>query len=127
VAGWQILTGDPMEVRYLGFEQQQSARSYRFDVVEKGQPTKHFIVIADLSLFHTHGVGIQEGPALSASKLVADLKSDFAGAHELTAEDLLSYVHARSLAAAKRAEMRKPPRRRPSPAEARTPWRGSRA
>ena len=116
-----------MEVRYLGFEQQQSARSYRFDVVEKGQPAKHFIVTADLSLFHTHRVGIQEGPALSASKLVADLESDFAGAHELTGEDLLSYVNTRSLAEARRAEMRKAPRRRPSPAGERSPWRGSRA
>ena len=113
-----------MEVRYLGFEQQQSARSYRFDVVEKGEPAKRFIVTADLSLFHTHGVGIQEGPALSASKLVSDLESDFAGAHELTAEDLLSYVNARSLAEAKR-EMRRAPRRS-SPAPEQSPWRGSR-
>ena len=114
-----------MEVRYLGFEQQQSARSYQFDVVEEGQPPKRFIVTADLSLFHTHRVGIQEGPALCASKLVADLERDFAGAHELTAEDLLSYVNARSLAEAKR-EMRRAPRRS-SPAQERPPWRGSRA
>ena len=116
-----------MEVRYLGFEQQQSARSYRLDVVEKGQPAKRFIVTAELPLFHTHGVGIQEGPALSAKKLVADLERDLSGAHELTAEDLLSYVNARSLAEARRAEMRKAPRRRPSPAGERSPWRGSRA
>ena len=116
-----------MEVRYLGFEQQQSARSYRFDVVEKGQPAKRFIVTADLSLFHSHRVGIQEGPALSASKLVSNLESDFAGAHELTADDLLSYANARSLAEARRAEMRKSPRRRPSPAAQQSPWRGSRA
>jgi hypothetical protein len=115
-----------MEVRYLGFEQQQSARSYRFDVVEKGQPIKHFIVTADLSLFHTHRAGIQEGPALSASKLVADLARDFAGAHELTAVDLLSYVSARSLSEAERVERRKATRR-PSAAQERSPWRGSRA
>ena len=115
-----------MEVRYLGFEQQQSARSYRFDVVEKGQPTRRFIVTADLSLFRRHGVGIQEGPALSANKLAANLQSEFAGAHELTAEDLLSYANARSVAEARRAEMRKAPRRRLSPGEERSPWRGSR-
>jgi hypothetical protein len=113
-----------MEVRYLGFEQQQSARSYRFDVVEKGQPPKRFIVTADLSLFRTHGVGIQEGPALSASKLVADLENDSAGAHELTAGDLVSYANARSLAEARRVEMRKPPRRHPSAAGEQSPWRG---
>lgn len=116
-----------MEIRYLGFDQQQNARSYRFDVVETGEPSKRFIVTADLSLFHTHGVVIQEGPSLCAGKLVADLEKNFAGAHELTADDLRSYVNARSLAEAKRAEMRKTPRRRPSPAEERSHWRGSRA
>jgi hypothetical protein len=98
-----------MEVRYLGFEQQQNARSYQFDVVDKGEPSRRFIVTADLSLFHTHGVGIQEGPSLCADKLVADLERNFAGAHELTAEDLLAYVNARLLAEAKRAEARKVP------------------
>jgi hypothetical protein len=114
-----------MEVRYLGFDQWQNARSYRFDVVTKGEPARSFVVTADLSLFHTHGVRIQEGPALSASKLIADLEKEFAGAHELTAEDLLSHVNARSQAEAKRAEARKPPRRHPSPAGQRSPWRNS--
>ena len=115
-----------MEVRYLGFEQQQNARAYRFDVVEKGEPSKSFIVTADMSLFHIHGVVIQEGPSLCAGKLLADLEKNIAGAHELTAEDLRAYVNARSLAEAKRAEMRKAPRRRPSAAEERSPWRGPR-
>ena len=116
-----------MEVRYLGFEQRQNARAYQFDVVEKGEPSKRFIVTADLSLFRAHGVLIQEGLSLCSSKLVADLERNFAGPHELTVEDLRAYVNARSLAEAKRAEMRKAPRRRPSPAEERSPWRGSRA
>ena len=115
-----------MEVRYLGFEQQQNARLYQFDVVEKGQPSRRFIVIADLSLFLTHRVGIQEGPALSASKLAADLERNFDGVHELTAEDLRAHANARSLAAAQRTQMRKPPpRRHPSPAWERSPWRNS--
>ncbi len=42
-----------MEVRYLGFEQQLNARAYRFDVIEKGQPARRFIVTADLALFLT--------------------------------------------------------------------------
>jgi hypothetical protein len=115
-----------MEVRYLGFEQRQNARSYHFDVVEKGVPSRRFVVTADLSLFHIHGVVIQEGPSLCAGKLAADLASNFSGAHELTEEDLRSFVNARSLAEAKRAEMRQAPRRRPSGAEERSPWRGSR-
>ena len=116
-----------MEVRYLGFEQLQNARTYRFDIVEKGQPNKSCIVTADLSLFHTHHVGIQEGPSLSAGKLVADLEREFVGAHELTAEDLLSHVNARAMAEAKRIEMRRTPRRRPTQAEERSPWRGVRS
>jgi hypothetical protein len=115
-----------MEVRYLGFEQRQNARAYHFDLVEKGESSKRFIVTADLSLFRAHGVLIQEGLSLCSSKLVADLERNFAGPHELTAEDLRAYVNARSLVEAKRAEMRKAPRRRPSPAEERSPWRGSR-
>src|SRR5579862_1664326 len=100
-----------MEVRYLGFEQQQNARSYRFDVIEKGQPARRFVVTADLSLFLANRVGIQEGPNLSASKLAADLEKNIDGAHELTGEDLRSHAVARAQAELKRAEMRKGPRR----------------
>jgi hypothetical protein len=114
-----------MELRYLGFEQQQNARSYQFDVLEKGQPTRRFTVIADLSLFLTHRVGIQEGPALSASKLAADLERNFDGVHELTAEDLRAHANARSVAEAQRAATRKSPRRHPSQAGERSPWRNS--
>jgi hypothetical protein len=101
-----------MEVRYLGFDQRQNARSYRFDVVEKGQPARHFVVTTDVSLFHALGVVIQEGPTLSASKLLSDLERDVAGTHELTDQDLRAYVNARSAAEARRAELRKTPRRR---------------
>ncbi len=114
-----------MEVRYMGFEQMRNARSYRFDVVEKGQPARHFTVTTDLSLFHTHGVGIQEGPALSASKLTADLENNAAGAHELTTEDLLSYVNARAAETARRIEKRKAPRRPVARAEGQSSWGNS--
>jgi hypothetical protein len=113
-----------MEVRYLGFEQRQNARSYQFEIVEKGELPRSSIVTTDLSLFRTNGVTIQEGPTLCASKLVADLEKSFTGPHELTAEDFHAYVNARSLAEAKRAEMRKPARRNPSPSEEEPPWRG---
>ena len=119
-----------MEVRYLGFEQQQNPRTYRFEVIEKGQAPKRFVVIADLGLFLIHHVGIQEGPTLCASKLTADLEKNFDGAHELTGDDLRSHADARILAEAHRAEMRKGTRRRPVPSaaaaaagEERSPWR----
>ena len=94
-------------------------------MVEKGEPSRRFIVTADLSLFHTHGVVIQEGPSLCAGKLRADLERNFAGAHELTAEDLRAYADNRAIAEAKRAEMRKAPRRNYSPTEEQSPWGGS--
>lgn len=114
-----------MEVRYLGFDQQQNARSYRFDVIEKGQPTRHFTVNADLALFLANRVSIQEGPTLAATKLAAGLEKNIDGEHELTAEDLRSHANARSMAEALRAETRKPPRRRPSPPDEHSPWRHS--
>jgi hypothetical protein len=63
-----------MQVRYLGFDQQQIARSYRFEVTEEGQPTRRFTVKADFALFLAQRVSIQEGPTLAASKLAADLE-----------------------------------------------------
>ena len=112
-----------MQVRYLGFDQQQNARSYRFEVTEEGQPTKRFTVNADMALFLAHRVSIQEGPTLAASKLTVALGRNFDGVYELTLEDLRSYVNARSIAEAQRAERRKPSRHRPSSAEGRSPWR----
>jgi hypothetical protein len=102
-----IQKGDDVEVRYMGFEQGQNARAYQFDVVEKGQRSRRLIVTADLSLFRTHGVLIQEGVSLCSRKLMADLERDFVGTHELTPEDLRAHLNARSLAVEKRAAMRK--------------------
>jgi hypothetical protein len=112
-----------MAFRYLGFEQRQNARVYRFDVAEKGQPSRHCTVTADLALFLTHRVAIQEGPVLSATKLAADLEKNFDGTHELTEEDLRSHVTARTLAVAHRAETRRAPRRRPTNVDEKSPWR----
>ena len=117
-----------MELRYLGFEQFQNARGYRFDLVAKGDPTRQFLVTVDLALFRTHGIGIQEGPSLCAQKLLADLERCSDGAHELTTEDLRAYAHERAAAEARRIEARKGgPRRPKAPGpHAASPWQGSR-
>ena len=109
-----------MQVRYLGFDQQQNARSYRFEVTEEGQPTKRFTVNADMALFLVHRVSIQEGPTLAASKLTAGLDNNFDGVYELTSEDLRSHVNARALLEALRAEKRRPPKHRASPEDQRS-------
>jgi len=53
-----------MEFRYLGFEQLQNSRAYRFDGVAKGEATRRFVVTANMALFLTYRIGIQEGPSL---------------------------------------------------------------
>jgi hypothetical protein len=102
-----------MEFRYLGFEQSRNARTFGFDVTEKGQPARHFSVTADMALFLTYHVAFQEGPSLSAAKLAADLEHKIEGVqHELTLDDLRSHSEARIAALAERAASRKPARRR---------------
>ena len=115
-----------MEIRYLGFEQRQNARVYRFDVRTDGHETKQVSVTADIGVFRNQGVAIQDGPFLSGNKLTADLKRGWEGDHELTAADLRAHTDAKALADAQRAGARKPPRRRPGvqPDNApESPWR----
>jgi len=115
-----------MEVRYLGFDQLQGERVYRFDVCAKGEATRQVIVTAKLALFRDHHVAIQEGPSLCARKLLADLEVQPNGAHELTTEDLGDYAAGVASAEARRIEARKSAGRRPksSPAAYQSPWRG---
>lgn len=115
-----------MEIRYLGFDQRQNSRVYRFDVRIDGCPTKQALVTADMAVFRDHSVGIQEGPLLSGSKLTADLERGWDGEHELTAADVRAYADAKALAVAQRAGTRKASRRRPgvdAEAQQKSPWR----
>ena len=113
-----------MEVRYMGFDQQNDRRAYRFDVHDKGQLTRQFVVTADIGLFHAHHVGLQEGPGLCARKLTADLEGAVDGDHTLTTDDLRLHVAAREAAEAKRIETRQNSARRPkAPAKPDSPWR----
>jgi hypothetical protein len=113
-----------MELRYLGFDQSQNARSYRFDAVT-GDVTRHFVVTADMRLFRLHDVGIQEGPGLCARKLTADLLLSTGGTHELTTDDLRLYVEKRADAAALKSKSsgQRTPRRRNKPVPGQSPWR----
>lgn len=115
-----------MEIRYLGFDQRQNCRVYRFDVRTDGSLTKEVSVTADIAVFRNHSVGIQEGPFLSGNKLTADLERGWEGEHELTAADLRAYADSKAAAEAQRAGARKAPRRGPgTPPETqqKTPWR----
>ena len=115
-----------MVIRYLGFDQNQNSRVYRFDVRVDGCMAKHISVTADMAVFRDHRVGIQEGPFLSGNKLTADLERGWEGEHELTADDVRSYADAKALADAQRAGARKAPRRRPgvqAETQQKSPWR----
>jgi hypothetical protein len=117
-----------VEIRYLGFEQRQTSRAYQFEVREQGRPQRHLTVTANMDVFRTHGVGIQEGPSLSGEKLTADLASGVEGEHELTGVDVRAHADNKLLAEARRAEMRKSPRRHSTVPKAHelSPWRNSR-
>lgn len=117
-----------MEIRYLGFDQRQNSRVYRFDVRIGGRLPKEISVTADIAVFRDHSVGIQEGPSLSGNKLTADLERGWEGEHELTAADVRAYADAKALAETQRAGARKTPRRRPAvqaETEQRPPWGNS--
>lgn len=115
-----------MEIRYLGFDQRQNSRVYRFDVRGVGGLTQQVSVTADIAVFRDHSVGIQEGPFLSGNKLTADLGRGWEGEHELTADDVRAYADAKALADAQRASARKSSRRRPGiqpDTQQKSPWR----
>jgi hypothetical protein len=102
-----------MEIRYLGFDQKQKFRMYRFDVRTSGRLTKEVSVTADIAVFRNQTFGIQEGPLLSRNKLTADLERGWDGEHELTGADVRAYADAKTLAEAKRAGSHQTFRRRP--------------
>ena len=95
-----------MELRYVGFEQTQNTRMYRFERVVKGEPSTRFVITADLALFLVHHIHIQDGPSLCAIKLASDLESSWSGQHQLTDADLLAHVTARASAEALKIESR---------------------
>ena len=108
-----------MQLRYMGFDQSDGVRVYRFDSIEERAPTIRYVVTADLTLFLKHRVGIQEGPALCARKLTADLAGLEQCEHRLTNDDFQAYVSARADAEARKAAARKPGVRRRAPS---APW-----
>jgi hypothetical protein len=85
------------DLRYAGFNQVESIRSYRFDAVASGHPVGRFVVTLDLALMLKHHIGVQEAPALSLRKLEADLMAfPDSGRHELDDGDLLAFASSRA-------------------------------
>jgi len=110
-----------VEIRYMGFDQRENSRVYRFEVHTAGQSTKEVSVTADMVVFRAYRVAIQEGPFLSGNKLTADLERGWDGEHELTVADVRAHADAKALADAERANARKAPRQRSAATAALTP------
>ena len=49
--GTRFGPGGQMELRYLGSDQLQNARTFRFEVVVKGATTMQAVVVAEMALF----------------------------------------------------------------------------
>jgi cold shock CspA family protein len=101
-------------LRYMGFDQVASIRSYKFERTALGEETEMFIVSTDLTLFTKHHIGIQEGPTLCLHLLTTELAT--AGAEErphfqcsFTEQNMLSHVASRP-APGTRSHARRPPR-----------------
>jgi hypothetical protein len=98
-----------MQFRYMGFDQARNIRSYRFDRIGQGEITRRFVVAVDLTLFLKNHVGVQEGPSLCFHKLSGDVPPDLIlqEMQELTNDDLVAYVSAKSLADERKASARR--------------------
>lgn len=87
-AVYENSTGKPaerevMHLRYLGFENHGSVRSFRYRRIAPGEAPQTFSVNADMMLFQQYHVRIQDGPALCLRLLLTGLE---------TAADPRSYV-----------------------------------
>lgn len=98
------LSDAPLDLRYVGFDQAQNVRHYKFDAIARGQSTRRFVITANMALFLKHRVAMQDGPALCLRKLLSDLEtSPSSSRHELSDGDLLAHAAARAAALERKA------------------------
>ena len=100
-------------LRYAGFEQTGSVRTYLFDHVVVGQKSTHMVVNAEIPLFLKYHVSIQDGPALCLQVLslaVSKLEAADAGGPscELTEDDVIAYLASKPKPAESKSKREKP-------------------
>jgi cold shock CspA family protein len=102
----------PASLRYVGFEQAQGIRSYKFERSWPGDDTETMIVTTDMALFTRHRVPIQEGPALCMRLLEAEAETGRELRRSLTEKDLIAFLAARlaPMRFHRRVVRRSPPR-----------------
>ena len=103
-----------IQIRYVGFDQNEHIRTFRFHAIVSGEQTRDCAVRTDVRVFQKHHIGIQEAPSLCARILTMQLGSpDEQMVHPLEAtlgeKDLLAHLASRTVS------VRKPFRRRPRP------------
>jgi hypothetical protein len=86
-----------MSIRYSGFDQRNDTRSYVFQYLVLGEKARPIVVSAEIALFLTHHVRIQDGPALCLHTLMSetngvDLSQAGTLQRQLTAQDVLAYL-----------------------------------
>jgi hypothetical protein len=110
------------QLRYVGFRHVDDLRHFRFERIAPGGPTQCFEVAANLALFHTLRIAIQEGPSLCmrviAAALEAGRKWEDLACCPLTEQHMRDYLANRPAPGAK---LPKAPRR-PSVYSAPAPW-----
>ncbi len=100
-------SGKTVFLRYLGFDQSEGARSYRFERISSAEDKQTFQVTAEMSLFLKHHIGIQEGPALCMRLLSTALGGLVPAAtalsqSRLTDGDMLAHIASRPVPPPKR-------------------------
>jgi hypothetical protein len=105
---------DATSIRYMGFQQVASIRTFRFERTALGEETETFVVTADVTLFTKHHVGIQDGPVLCLRLLSAELGAttvEEPGRHEcsFTEQHMLTHLASRPVPGA-RTHTRRVPR-----------------
>jgi hypothetical protein len=110
------------QLRYVGFRHLENLRRFRFERVTPGAPTQCFEMAANLALFHTLRIAIQEGPALCMRVIADELASG--SKWEDLASCLLTEQHMRDYLANRPVHGKKLPKtpRRPSVYSEPRPW-----
>ncbi len=113
------------QLRYVGFRHVENLRRFGFERITPGGPTQCFEVTANLELFHTFRIAIQDGPSLCMRVIAAELE---AGCNwEDLASCSLTEQHMRDHLASRPVPGAKAPKapRRPSVYSAPAPWNES--
>src|ERR1039458_4054531 len=110
------------QLRYVGFRHLENLRRFRFERITPGGPTQCFEVAANLTLFHTLRIAIQEGPVLCmrviAAELEAGRKWEDLACCPLTEQHMRDYLASRPAPGAKAPKAPRRPSVYPAPA----PW-----